>query len=116
MFGIFAKLILSFSFIILLMAMLFYLMKKFYLPNASFRGFGANIKIYEKFQIQPRKTIYLVKVINKILVLGISENSFSVLTEINEPELVRALDEIYSFGDGKNGNLLNLKRGSDSGR
>ena len=55
-------------------------MKKFYLPNAGFRGFGANIKIYEKFKIQPRKTIYLVKVIIKILVLGISEISFSVLT------------------------------------
>ena len=54
-----------------------------------------------------------MKVINKILVLGISENSFSVLTELCEPELVRALDEIYSSGDGKKGKLLNLKYGGD---
>ena len=113
MLGSLAKLILAFARIISLMYALLYLMIKFYLPNAGFRCFGANIKIYEKFQIQPRKTIYLVKVINKILVLGIRENSFSVLTEISEPELVRALDEIYSSGDGKNGKLLNLKYGGD---
>lgn len=109
MLGILGKLLLSLALIISLMTVLFYLMKRFHLPSELFRSPTANIKIYEKLQIQPKKAIYLVKVLNKILVLGISESSFTVLTEINDPEFVRALDEIYFSEDSKNGKLFKFK-------
>lgn len=105
------KTFLSFGLILFLMAVLFYALKKFY-PNFSGSSQqGLIMRIYGKLQIQPRKSIYIVRVLNKVLVLGVSENSISVLSELNEPEMIRVLDEIYSSGVKKNGKFIISKKG-----
>jgi len=69
-----------------------YVLRKFYLkiPNPS----SLSMKIYARLQIQPKKSIYIVKVLNKVLILGVAENSISILSEISDPEMIRILDEL----------------------
>jgi len=86
------KTILSFSVVVILMFGFLYGLRKFYprLQNPS----TASMKIYGRLQIQPRKSIYIVRILNKILILGVAESSISVLSEINDPEMIHILDEL----------------------
>ncbi len=103
------KTFLSFALILFLMAVLFYALKKFY-PNVSGSSEQSFImQVYGKLQIQPRKSIYIVRVLNKVLVLGVSENSINVLSELNEPEMIKILEEIS--GVKKNGKFIISKKG-----
>ncbi|MCS7229926.1 MAG: flagellar biosynthetic protein FliO [Candidatus Kryptonium sp.] len=104
-----AKTILSFGVVVILIFSLSYFLKKFYPALSTSSDYGIEMRIYKKLQIQPRKSIYLIKVLNKILVIGVSENSMNVLAEINDPEIVRVLDDIYSSSNEKNGKFLVLK-------
>ncbi len=86
------KTIFSFSIVMALMFGILYVLRKFYLkiPNHSSVG----MKIYGQLQIQPKKFIYIVRILNKVLILGVAENSISILSEINDPDMIRALDEL----------------------
>ncbi|CUU06627.1 flagellar protein FliO/FliZ [Candidatus Thermokryptus mobilis] len=86
------KTIFSFSVVVILMFGFLYVLRKFYLkiPNPS----SLSMKIYARLQIQPKKSIYIVKILNKVLILGVAENSISILSEISDPEMIRILDEL----------------------
>lgn len=103
------KTVMSFGLIVLLIFFLGFFLKKLYPALSVPSDYGIEMKIYRKLQIQPRKSIYLIKVLNKILVIGVSENSMNVLAEINDPEIVRVIDDIYSSSNGRNGKFLTLK-------
>ncbi len=106
------KTFLSFALILFLMAVLFYALKKFYPNVPGFSSPDPGMRIYGRLQIQPRKSIYIVRVLNKVLVLGISENSINVLSELNDPEIIKVLDEIYSFDTKRNGKFMAKKGGA----
>jgi flagellar biosynthetic protein FliO len=101
------KTIFSFSVVVILMFGFLYALRKFYLkiPNPS----SLSMKIYARLQIQPKKSIYIVRILNKVLILGIAENSISILSEINDPEMIRILDELEIPETGKNGRSLKIK-------
>ncbi len=113
MLGIMAKTFLSFGLILFLMAMIFYVLKKFYSPISSSQNSIGGLRVYAQLQLQPRKSIYLVKVLNKILILGVSENGINVLSEINDQEIVKVLDEIYVSGGKRNGKIFKAKSGGE---
>lgn len=59
-----------------------------FLKKYSFRGKGRdsgilNIRVISNKMIMPKKFISVVKVENKLLVLGVSENSMTLLKEID---------------------------------
>jgi flagellar biogenesis protein FliO len=89
------KAIASFGVIIVLMFVLLYVLKKIYLPSGLSGELGMNMKVYGMLQIQPRKAIYLVKILNRMLIIGVAENSITLLSEIADPEIIKVVDEIY---------------------
>jgi len=93
------KTIFSFSVVVILMFGFLYALRKFYLkiPNPS----SLSMRIYARLQIQPKKSIYIVRILNKVLILGVAENSISILSEINDPEMIRILDELEIPETGK---------------
>ena len=93
--GVVLKIILSFALILVLLFGFVFLLKKFYMPYGLSGSSGVEMKIYGALHIQPKKSIYLVKILNKVLVVGVTENSVNLLAEFSDPEIVRALDEIY---------------------
>lgn len=111
MLSVVAKAFLSFALIIFLMLIVFYVLKRFYQPAFGSANSSGVMRIYGQLQIQPRKTIYIVRVLNKVLVIGASENSLTVLSEINDQEIIKALDEIYVSGERRNGKIFKLNQG-----
>jgi flagellar biosynthetic protein FliO len=108
MIGVMAKAFLSFALIIFLMIVIFYMLKKFYPQISSSSNSSVSMRVYAQLQLQPRKTIYLVRVLNKVLILGASENSLTILSEIDNPEIIKVLDQIYINEEKKNGKIFKL--------
>lgn len=83
------------SFIILFVAVLIlagflFLIKK----NANKRSqnkIGINMKVISKISLQAKHHIFVVKVAEKVLVVGVSENNMNVLTEL-DPEFVKSIE------------------------
>ena len=83
------------SFIILFVAVLIlagflFLIKK----NANKRSqnkIGINMKVISKISLQAKHHIFVVKVAEKVLVIGVSENNMNILTEL-DPEFVKSIE------------------------
>jgi flagellar protein FliO/FliZ len=92
--GLILKTIASLVLIIALIFGILYLFKKFVYKDYGIKGMPTNIKVLTHLILQPKKVIYFVKVFDKILVLGVSDNNINLLTEITD------LNEIEKFQDG----------------
>ena len=62
---------------------------KYLLPRTHFvrRAQDSRIEIVERFTLEPKKNLYILKVAKKLILLGTTENSLSSLLELDEPEL-----------------------------
>lgn len=68
-----------------LMFVVFHLFKKFGLKNSVFGGEGKPIKVLSTGFLAPRKSIALVEVAGDILVVGISNDQISLLSNVQDP-------------------------------
>ena len=57
-------------------------------PNIS----NENMKVLSSLSLQPKKSIFLVKVFNKVMLVGISDNSIAALGEITDEETLDIID------------------------
>jgi flagellar biosynthetic protein FliO len=57
-------------------------------PNIS----NENMKVLSSLSLQPKKSIFLVKVFNKVMLVGISDNSIAALGEITDEETLEIID------------------------
>jgi flagellar protein FliO/FliZ len=86
-----------------IMFLLFFVFKKYVLKNTLFGGGEKLINVLGSGFLGPKKNIVLVEVAGEILVLGMSQNNISLLTNITDPEKI---EEIKSKG-GKGASGLN---------
>ena len=82
------------------------LIKKYGTPFKGTKGGSIPIKVLSTQMIMPKKFISIVRVDDKLLVLGISENSISMLKELEPSEVV----EENSFNTKSENNLLDILR------
>ena len=68
-----------------LIFVVFHLFKKFGLKNSVFGGEGKPIKVLSTGFLAPRKSIALVEVAGDILVIGISNDQISLLSNVQDP-------------------------------
>lgn len=87
----FVKVILVLAFVCLIA----FAVIKYVLPKASFvrQGKGSQVELIERFALEPRKSLYIVKVGSRFLLLGSSENSLNPLMELSEKDLFRERSE-----------------------
>ncbi len=64
---------------------------KYVLPRASFikQGKNSQIELVERFALEPRKSLYILRVGSRFLLLGSSENSLNSLMELSRKDLSR---------------------------
>ena len=74
-----------------LMFVVFHLFKKFGLKNSVFGGEGKPIKVLSTGFLAPRKSIALVEVAGDILVVGISNDQISLLSNVQDPEKIEQI-------------------------
>jgi flagellar biogenesis protein FliO len=91
-----------------IMFLLFFGFKKYVLKNTMFGGGEKLVNVLGSGFLAPKKNIVLVEVAGEVLVLGMSQDNISLLTNITAPEKI---EEIKSKG-GKGGSGLNWNLGN----
>ena len=54
---------------------------------------GSSMKLLSRLPLSPKHQIALVKIADKVLIVGIADNSLSLLGEISDPDEIRHLLE-----------------------
>jgi len=74
--------------------------KKYGVPIKGNKAGSVHINVLSSQMIMPKKFISIVKVEDKLLVLGVSEHSITLLKELNQPEETQ--NQNISFNEKNN--------------
>jgi len=84
--------------VILLIYGIVFLIKRFVLPSETGGGVPKSVHILGHLYLGPRKALYLIELVNRILVLGVTNNSIQLLTEIKDAETIELLKNEFAPG------------------
>ena len=85
---IFVKMILSLGAVLALMFGLVYVLKRFVMPGAQRAAQQpVTIEVLGRKALQPKKSVVVLKIADRILVVGMSEQGMQTLTELSSDEL-----------------------------
>ena len=94
------KMISMFAVVLGLMFLIFFGFKKYVLKNTAFGGGNKLVSVLGTWFLGPKKNIALVEVAGEVLVLGISQENITLLSNITSDEKI---EEIRNAGNkGKN--------------
>jgi len=88
-----AKTLLSLVVVLALMFGLVLLLKKFFYGSKSGSSALVEVEMLGTRVLQPKRAIYVLKVLNKVFVVGSSEQGLHTLTEIGDAESLGELEE-----------------------
>ena len=94
------RMVTTLSLVLGLIFLLFFGFKKYVLKNSAFGG-GKLVQVLSTNFLAPKKNIALVEVAGEILVLGVSDQSISLLTSIREPDRIEEIKNAH--GDNSHG-------------
>jgi len=80
-----------FALVLALMFFIFYVFKKYVLKNTIFGGNEKFVQVLGSGFLGPKKSIVMVEVAGEVLVLGISNDNISLLTQIQDEEKIVAI-------------------------
>ncbi len=98
-----AKAFLSMLLIVGLMFGILLAVRRYFFTKPRF--VNDNMKIISALSLQPKKLIYLVKVFDKVMLVGVSDNAIASLGEITDSELLQKIESatdkprVKSFSD-----------------
>ena len=67
-------------------------MKKLLRFNFSGAGEDVEVRVLGSRMLQPKRMVYVVQVLNKVIVVGSTEHGMESLGEIGDPEVIATLD------------------------
>lgn len=85
--SILLRMVLSLSAVLALMLGLMYLVKRFVLPGSASVRMPVQVELLGKRSLQPKKSVVVVRVAGKVLILGLSEHGVQTLSELTNEEL-----------------------------
>lgn len=77
-----------------LMVGVVFAMKKFLYGGTSEAAQVVPIEILSQKALQPKRTLYVVKVLNKLIVLGSTEQGLQRLSEIDDESVLESIEEL----------------------
>jgi flagellar biosynthetic protein FliO len=96
--------------VILLAFVVLFFVKKFVYKD--FTGFSnktnLSFKIISQVSLLPKKSIFLVKVFDRILVVGVTDVSMNILSEINDKGTIEDIESSFSEKNADNTKFLNI--------
>jgi flagellar biosynthetic protein FliO len=85
--------LLSLAAIVALMLGLAWFMKKFMHAGKGARRSLVDVELLGHRSLQPRTSVYVLKVLNRVLVVGASEHGMQTLSEISDPETLASVED-----------------------
>lgn len=72
-----------------------YLAIRYLLPRGSFLKAGkqTQIEILERFPLEPKKNLYLLKIAEQTVLIGVTDHSVNYLLEIKRPEFEKEIQQ-----------------------
>jgi flagellar biosynthetic protein FliO len=83
---IFVKMLLSLAAVLALMFGLMYVLKRYVMPGAQAPGQRMEIEVLGRKAIHPKKSVVVLKVADRVVVVGVSEQGMQTLTEFAAEE------------------------------
>ncbi len=86
----FLKMLLSLGAVLALMFGLVFVLKRFVLPGGTAADISVPVQVLGRKSLQPKKSVVILKVAERILVVGVSDQGMHMLTELTEDEVHKA--------------------------
>jgi len=86
------KTVLSLALVVGLMFALGFVLKRYVVKAKSGGTDSLEIEVLGQRMLQPRRSIYAVRVMDTVIVLGMTEHGMHMLTELSGPEVAADLD------------------------
>lgn len=100
-----------FALVLALMFLIFFVFKKYVLKNTIFGGNEKFVRVLGSGFLGPKKSVVMVEVAGEVLVLGISNDNISLLTQIQDKEKI---EEIKASRKEVNaGSFWSSRKGND---
>jgi flagellar protein FliO/FliZ len=93
--------VMSLAAVLALMGGLLYFVKRFALPGTGAARMPVQVDVLGRRSLQPKKSIVVVRVAGKVLVLGVSDHGMQTLTELTDDEVQAATSAsapVQAFG------------------
>jgi len=87
------KTMLSLAGVLGLMVALTVVLKKYIYAGKTGSSAIVDVEILGQRALQPKRAVFVLKVLNKVLVVGVSEHGMQALTELTDPETIAAVEE-----------------------
>ena len=105
----------SFAIVIGLILVFFIFLKWRYGTSRGVKGGKKYIQVLEHSMLGPKRYLYLVKVLDKLLVVGSTNDGLSLLCEMNETEKKELLDKPIETREGFSSFLKKISRNKNIG-
>ncbi len=93
------KTFLTMMLIVGLMFAVLIIVRKYFYSRPQFAD--DNMRIITSLSLQPKKSIYLVKMFGKMMIVGVTDNSIAALGEVTDPEALKTIQAADSRNRGK---------------
>jgi len=90
--------LLSLAAIVALMLGLAYVLKKYMHAGRGSRRSLVDVELLGHRSLQPRTAVYVLKVLNRVIVVGTSEHGMRTLSEITDPETLASVEDSMIAG------------------
>jgi flagellar biogenesis protein FliO len=87
------KTLLSLAAVIALMVGVLFVMKKYMVGAQSASSALIDMKVIGTMALQPKRTVSVLKVMDKVLIIGVTEDGMRTLGEINDEKSLAQIDE-----------------------
>jgi flagellar biogenesis protein FliO len=90
--------LLSLAAIVALMLGLAYVLKKYLHTGKGSRRSLVEVELLGHRSLQPRTAVYVLKVLNRVIVVGASEHGMQTLSEITDPDVLASVEDSMIAG------------------
>lgn len=86
------KMILSLAAVLGLMYVVLVLMKRFVAGGTFDSSANVEVEVLGARTLHPKRSVYVLRILDKVIVVGATETTIQMLTEITDPERLQKLD------------------------
>jgi flagellar protein FliO/FliZ len=99
------KTVLSLVGVLGLMIALMVLLKKYVYTAKAGSSAVVDVEVLGQRALQPKRSVVVLKVLNKVVIVGMTEHGMQVLTEIADDKTLAEIEALRASSRGANGNV-----------
>ncbi len=103
------QVIFSLSIVLIIMAVITFIVKRTLGIQPSMKRSLLKIEVLAHQPLQPKRSVYVVRIANSVLVLGSSEQGLQLFTELHDEELMESLNADIPSENGSGRIVLNAQ-------